>query len=248
MWRQLPSGRVEHRFEPVVLAATLALIPVLIIEAEATSSRWQDIAEGANWLIWLVFAAELAFILAVAPRKGAALRAHWLDAVIVVVTTPVFGAFLSSLRLLRLARLLRLLRLGAIFTRLLQRERALSSVDAFRFAALLTLLVVVVAGAAEAVVDSGDFGSTWTGMWWALVTVTTVGYGDLTPHSVGGRVVAVFVMLFGIGFLSILTATIASRFVKAERGDETEAILAALARLEADLAELKQRVAPAEQK
>jgi voltage-gated potassium channel len=248
VWRQLPSGRVEHRFEPVVLAATLALIPVLIIEGEATSSRWQDIAEGANWLIWLVFAAELAFILAVAPRKGAALRAHWLDAVIVVVTTPAFGAFLSSLRLLRLARLLRLLRLGAIFTRLLQRERALSSGAAFRFAALLTLLVVVVAGAAEAVVDSGDFGSTWTGMWWALVTVTTVGYGDLTPHSVGGRVVAVFVMLFGIGFLSILTATIASRFVKAERGDETEAILAALARLEADLAELKQRVAPAEQK
>jgi hypothetical protein len=50
------------------------------------------------------------------------------------------------------------------------------------------------------------------------------------------------VMLFGIGFLSVLTATIASRFVKTERGDETESILAALTRLEAELAELKQRL------
>ena len=50
------------------------------------------------------------------------------------------------------------------------------------------------------------------------------------------------VMLFGIGFLSVLTATIASLFVKTERGDETEEILAALTRLEADLAEVKRRL------
>ncbi len=242
MWRQLDSGRVEHRFEPVVLAATLALIPVFVIEAEATSDRWKDVAVAANWLIWLVFAVEFVFILAVAPRKAAALRAHWLDAVIVGVTTPAFGAFLSSLRLVRLARLLRLLRLGAILTRLLQRERALTSGTAFRFAALLTLLVVVIAGAVESLVDSGDFPSTWDGIWWAVVTVTTVGYGDVYPKTVEGRIIAMVVMLFGIGFLSVLTATIASRFVKTERGDETGEILAALTRLEAELAELKQRL------
>jgi voltage-gated potassium channel len=226
-----------------VLAATLALIPVFVIEAEAKSDRWKDVALAANWLIWLVFAVELAFILVVAPRKAAALRAHWLDALIVVVTAPAFGAFLSSLRLVRLARLLRLLRLGAIFTRLLQRERALSSGTAFRFAALLTLLVVVIAGAVESLVDTRDFPSTWDGMWWAVVTVTTVGYGDITPKSVEGRIIAMVVMLFGIGFLSVLTATVASLFVKTERGEETEAILDALTRLETELAEVKQRLA-----
>ncbi|HEX3266494.1 MAG TPA: potassium channel family protein [Gaiellaceae bacterium] len=73
------------------------------------------------------------------------------------------------------------------------------------------------------------------------MTVTTVGCGDV-PTSVEGRLVATVVMLFGIGFLSVLTATIASRFVKTERGDETDAILAALARMEAELADLKQQV------
>jgi hypothetical protein len=135
-----------------VLAATLALIPVFVTEAEATSTRWKDIALAANRLIWFVFAVEFTFILVVAPRKKAALRAHWLDTVIMVVTTPAFGAFLSSLSMVRLARLLRLLRLGAILTRLLQRERALTSGDAFRFAAILTLLVVVISGAVESLV------------------------------------------------------------------------------------------------
>ena len=85
MWRQLESGRVEHRFEPALLAATLALIPIFVIESEASSSSWKGVAFAANWLIWLVFAAELGFILVVAPRKAAALRAHWLDAMVVVV-------------------------------------------------------------------------------------------------------------------------------------------------------------------
>jgi voltage-gated potassium channel len=81
-----------------------------------------------------------------------------------------------------------------------------------------------------------------------VVTVTTVGYGDKVPTTVAGRTIAMVVMLFGIGFLSVLTATIASRFIKTERGDETAAILAALARLEAEVAELKQHLAPSEQR
>jgi voltage-gated potassium channel len=73
-----------------------------------------------------------------------------------------------------------------------------------------------------------------------------VGYGDLHPTTVQGRIIAIVVMLFGIGFLSVLTAAIASRFVKTERGNETEEILAALGRLESELAGLKQHLGVSE--
>jgi voltage-gated potassium channel len=244
MWHQLDSGRVTHRFEWVILVATLAVIPVMVIELEAASSSWRNVAFAANWAIWAIFVGELAFILTVAPRKAAALRAHWLDVAIIVLTAPLFGRFLASLRLVRLARLLRLLRLSAILTRAIQRERMVSSGATFRLAALLTLVVVVVGGSVEALVDGGEFDhSTWNGIWWALETVTTVGYGDVPVTTVDGRIIAIVVMLVGIGFLSVLTATIASHFVKSDRGDETEEILAALTRLEAEVAELKQHVA-----
>ncbi len=243
MWQQLDSGRVTHRFEGVILVATLAVIPVQVIELEASSSAWREVAFAANWLIWALFVAELAFILTVAPRKAAALRAHWLDVVIVVVTAPLFGRFLASLRLVRLVRLLRLLRLTAIVTRGIQRERVISSGATFRLVALLTLAIVVLGGSVEALVEGGEFHhSTWTGIWWAMETVTTVGYGDVPVTSVNGRIIAIVVMLVGIGFLSVLTATVASYFVKSDRGDETEAILAALAELREDVAELRHRL------
>lgn len=151
------------------------------------------------------------------------MRAHWLDIAIVVVKIPLFGKFLSSLRLVRLARLLRLLRAGVILERAVQAERALASGDALRLAAVLTVFVVVIAGVAEATFDAKEFQSVWDGIWWSVVTVTTVGYGDLTPNDVQGRIVAIVVMFFGIGFLSLLTATFASHFVKLDRAPESRA-------------------------
>lgn len=239
VWRQDESGRVSTPLEPLVLAATLALIPVLILEADATGA-WSTVASVANWMIWSIFAIELTAIVYVAERKGAALRAHWLDVAIVVLTLPVFGKFLSSLRLVRLARLLRLLRVGMVVARALQAERRLTSPQAFRLVALLTLFIVVVAGSAQAAFNADEFDSVWDGVWWAVVTVTTVGYGDLYPSDVEGRIIGIVLMLVGIGFLSVLTATVASRFVKADT--ESDEVLETLRRLEADLAELKARL------
>jgi voltage-gated potassium channel len=239
MWEQMESGRVKHPFEPVVLTATLAMIPVLVVQADATSEGWKTFAEVANWVIWAVFAAEVAFILIVAPRKRAALRAHWLDAAVVVVTVPAYGRLLSSLRLARLVRLLRLLRAGVIVSRALQAERRLTSANVFRFVSMATIFITVIAGAVQATIDTGDFKGFWNGIWWAVVTVTTVGYGDIYPTTVAGRVVAIVLMFVGIGFLAVLTATIASRFVSQDRGAETTAITDALTRIEADVAALK---------
>ena len=241
MITQDQSGRVRTPLEPLVLAATLAMIPVLILEADATDG-WHTAAVVANWIIWSVFALEFAVILAGAPRKKAALRAHWLDATVVVVTTPAFGQFLSSLRLLRLARLLRFLRVGVIVARAIRAERSLSSGTAFRFVALITLFFVLIAGAAQATFDAKEFHSIWDGIWWAVVTVTTVGYGDLYPKTVGGRVIGMLVMLTGIRFLAVLTATGASQFVKTERGDEHTEIVEALQEVKQELSELRARL------
>jgi voltage-gated potassium channel len=81
-----------------------------------------------------------------------------------------------------------------------------------------TALVVVGGGILIRVLDHHEYSSVWVGMWWALQTVTTVGYGDVTPREAIGRVVAAFVMLEGIAFLAIITAAITSTFVaRAER-------------------------------
>ena len=76
-----------------------------------------------------------------------------------------------------------------------------------------TVLVVVVGGLMMRVFDHTEYHSIWLGMWWVLQTVTTVGYGDLTPEKSIGKILTSLVMLYGIAFLSITTAAITSVFV-----------------------------------
>ena len=81
-----------------------------------------------------------------------------------------------------------------------------------------TAVVVVLSGVAMRVLDHAEYSNVWVGMWWALQTVTTVGYGDVTPRHVSGRIVGSVVLLYGIGFLTITIAAITSTFVaRAER-------------------------------
>jgi voltage-gated potassium channel len=124
----------------------------------------------------------------------------------------------------------------------LQAERRVTAGDSLRIAAILTVTAIVVAGAAENALSAGELPTLWDGVWWAVVTVTTVGYGDLYPVSVQGRLIGIVLMFTGIGFLSLLTAAVASRFVKQERGAEHAELIEALQRIEAEVAELKSRV------
>ena len=78
---------------------------------------------------------------------------------------------------------------------------------------IATGVVVVGAGAAMTLIDSKEYPNIGVGLWWALQTVTTVGYGDVAPAQLGGRIVGAFAMLEGTAFIAIVTAVITSTFV-----------------------------------
>jgi voltage-gated potassium channel len=78
---------------------------------------------------------------------------------------------------------------------------------------IATTAVVVGAGILISVIDSEEYPDIGVGMWWALQTVTTVGYGDVAPSHMAGRLVGALVMLEGIAFIAIVTAVITSSFV-----------------------------------
>jgi voltage-gated potassium channel Kch len=98
-----------------------------------------------------------------------------------------------------------------------QLERFLREPPSVRNAAsvivIATFVVVVAAGAVMTVIDPHEYPDLGIGMWWALQTVTTVGYGDVTPAHIGGRVVGAVLMLEGTAFIAIVTAVITSTFV-----------------------------------
>ncbi len=86
-----------------------------------------------------------------------------------------------------------------------------------RFAAYLIAAIWIVAvvsfGLAEHIIDPDTFPNVWLGMWWALQTVTTVGYGDVVPQSTDGKLIASFLMLGGLSLLAVITGVVTSAFV-----------------------------------
>ena len=109
-----------------------------------------------------------------------------------------------------------------------------------------TALVVVGSGILMRLLDHGEYANVWVGMWWAIQTVTTVGYGDVTPAHPSGRIVATFVMLYGIAFLTIIIAAITSTFVARAEHErhtaEVDTIEAPEQRIEARIDALGERL------
>jgi len=130
---------------------------------------------------------------------------------------------------------------NTVMSRLSEREqnKMVRPRNAAYFIVVLWLAAVVVWGVLEHLIDKDTFPTVWLGMWWALQTVTTVGYGDIVPESTVGRLVATFLLLGGLAFLSVVTATITSSFVarrQAEMADDAnDPILSRIDRLDARL-------------
>ena len=126
------------------------------------------------------------------------------------------------------------------------RRKPLSVLRAMAVIIVATLVSVMVGGALITVVDSEEFPNLGTGLWWALQTVTTVGYGDVTPEKTSGRLVGALFLLEAISFVTIVTAVITSSFVERARqqqlADSDTADGVGVEQLTAQLSEITSRL------
>jgi voltage-gated potassium channel len=177
---------------------TVLWLPVLIIPLVVhTKGEVAAALDLIDYVVWALFVVEYTVKLYLAPRRWQFIRTHLVD--LLVIAIP----FLRPLRAARLLRLLRLARVGVVLIGGLKRARAILTHRGLHFVLLAALLLVFAAAAVEQGFESGAKGSNIHGyadaLWWAIVTVTTVGYGDRFPVTSGGRGVAVVLMLVGIG-------------------------------------------------
>lgn len=219
------SERIEHATSVPMLILALAYIPVFVVRyLPGISPAFRSSAEIAGYLIIFAFAADLTLRTAVAERRLAYLRAHWVEALVVLVP------FLRVLGVLPVVRLLPfLLEAATMLRRIMGRYRG-AYVLAVGLLSILTSAVVVMLFERRAGGSIQTFGDA---LWWAAATITTVGYGDLSPVTTEGRVVAVFLMFVGIALFGVLTAGIAAYFVEGtNEGEDTVTMKELMAKLE----------------
>lgn len=217
------QGRVRLGvFEYVVQGLiVLSLIDFSLDTLPNLSSRQQSILNGFELFCVAAFTIEyLARFLLSKPPKAYAFSFFGLVDLLAILPYLLTGIDLRSIRALRLLRLLRILKLARYSSAVQRYHRAFilikEELALFGITALI-LLFVAAAGIYhfENPAQPDKFRSIFDSMWWALCTLTTVGYGDIYPITAGGRLFTFLVLLVGLGFIAVPTGLFASALSKA---------------------------------
>ena len=222
-----------------IVVSTVATIPLVILLDQGVDTPWIRIAD---WTIWVVFLAEYCIELACAPSRSGYARRNWISPIVILLSFPPLPNLFANARFVRVARLLRSSRLVGVTFRGLTELRVVLAHRGLVYVGLTTLIIVLAGAAALEVVEPNIVkGSYLEGVWWSIVTASTVGYGDIAPSTFLGRAIAIVLMIAGIGLISTFSASLTSYFVGQQEASDLREMRERLMRVEALLDEIAQR-------
>jgi voltage-gated potassium channel len=216
----------------------LALAAIVVQHAFRLDPEVEIVLDHADFLICIGFAIDFLVTFWRAPNRWRYLATWgWLDLLSSIPTLQI-ARWGRLARVARILRVLRGLRATRLLTGVILRKRSQST---FAAAGLLALLFLIAGSTAilhfetlpESNIHTAD-----DAIWWAISTITTVGYGDRYPVTTEGRVVAALLMMAGVGLFGTLSATLAAWFLR----PKDEATNAELAELRAEIAALREAV------
>jgi voltage-gated potassium channel len=190
---------------PMILLATWIIIDGYL----QNQSSSYEYGVMSDWLIWGFFVVETTTLSILTNKPKAYLSSNWVNLLIILFSFPLLW------ELFPYAAGFRILRLVVLFTLIIQASKTLQKVlgrNNLGSILISSFILIVIAGTIMSVIDP-NVHSPADGIWWAWVTVTTVGYGDIVPASNAGRLFGAFLILLGIGLFTMLTASFAAFFM-----------------------------------
>ncbi len=193
----------------IILAVWILIVWYMDASGKITSDTFFIVSD---WIIWSFFIIETILLTTLCRDKIHYLSSNWINLLIILGGIPVLWGFTSpsgGLRMLRLLLMVSLLAGVSNTVRDVLSRNQLGKVLSISF------MIIIMAGILITGIDPA-IETPWDGIWWAWVTVTTVGYGDLVPTSNVGRFFGAFIILLGVVLFSLLTAAISAFFISKE--------------------------------
>ncbi len=211
-------------FDVVLLVAIVLSVLAVMLESVAPyRARYGGALDAVEWTFTVLFTVEYALRLISVPRPGAYARSFF-GVVDLLAVVPTYASVLvpgaesfAVIRALRLLRIFRVFKLGRFMG-----EAALLSTALGRSRHKITvflgtvMILVTILGAAMYLIEgeANGFTSIPRSVYWAIVTMTTVGYGDVAPQTVPGQALASLVMILGYSILAVPTGIVTAEIVE----------------------------------
>jgi voltage-gated potassium channel len=178
---------------------------------DPVSTEIQEILDMIQWFVYGIFLIDVVIGLISSNNRKEYIKTHPLE--ILSVALPV----------LRPLRLLRLVTVGSLVIQRVAIGRQFAiMIKVFLFSILIAYISAVQLTIIERPIEGSNIKSFGDGLWWAITTVTTVGYGDRFPTTTEGRVIAFALMLVGISLMGVITASVAAWFVKMSQNESVD--------------------------
>jgi len=243
-----PSGgrhdlvdRIERvtRFPMALLGIAWLVIGIVVLTTDVDDSASTALVT-VLFVLWVAMLVEYLVRLVVTPDTRHYLKRRWIEPATVVLPP------LQSWHVVGIERMALLAREAELRVETILKHHSL-------FRVLIAVIGTLFLGAwlvllFEQDAKASNIHTYPDALWWAIVTVTTVGYGDRYPVSAGGRIVAVILMLVGIGLIGVLTATVASVFIKEHTDANKEEVKQSHANLGQQLDVISERLADVERR
>ncbi|WP_288902339.1 potassium channel family protein [uncultured Sneathiella sp.] len=240
---QVPVEKINV-FQLLILILSLFSVGSLLAESFLKlDSGTIEILMTADFVICFIFLYDFFKRFIGAENKIAFMKWGWID---LISSIPVFDALRYG-RLVRVVRVLRVLRVFTSSRNLFVALKENKIETTFNSVVLVSLMVIVFGAISVLHLERGVLESNikepMDALWWAFVTITTVGYGDYYPVTVEGRFIAILLMTNGIGIFATLSAMIASKFIQPDSTEaQHEQSLKMMSKLYADISKLRQEL------
>jgi voltage-gated potassium channel len=204
------ARRWHQRFEWFLVPLALWLPLQWYLEPRGELGR--EHIQILDWFVWGAFALETGVLTILVRDRWRYLLGNWLNLAIIVLAFPLYwhtGPWLA------IARGLRLFVLFSVLIRISRFLRAMLVRNQLGPILLALIVVTLLAGVFVAAVDPA-FKTPYDGIWWAWETLATVGYGDFVPTTLAARLIAIVLMLSGVGLIGVFAATLSELFIEDE--------------------------------
>jgi len=212
---QIHSPKVTWLQCLTLVLSVYVLIVVFIQTIVKLPTETTQLLDYIDSVVCLVFLYDFFLHLVQAPSKKAFLKWGWID---FVSSIPMLGIFRFArvTRVIRILRILRAFRSSKILITYLFQHRATSTLASVSMISCILVIFSSIAILHVETATSSNIKTPGDAMWWAITTITTVGYGDKYPVTNEGRAVAIVLMIVGVGLFATFTAYISSYFLESD--------------------------------